>query len=126
MQSYYISSGLQKEGTILISAICFHGKNAYLCAVIKKNLSIMSGTISLQQSMMREVISLFGDEEAMKKVINSVRKIKKECVATEELTSKEKKAVLSDIREGLKEVELAKQGKLELQGWEDFKNELCH
>lgn len=126
MQSYYIFSVLQKEETILMSATCSHGKNIYFCTVKTKNLNIMSGAISLQQSMMREIISLFGDEEAMRKVITSVRKIKRERVATEELTPKEKAEVLSGIREGLKEVKLAKQGKLELQEWEGFKHELRH
>lgn len=86
----------------------------------------MGGTVSLQQSMMREVISLFGNEEAMRKVITSVRKIKKESNASEELSQKEKRAILADIKEGLKEAKMAEQGKLELREWEAFKRELHH
>lgn len=76
--------------------------------------------------MMREVISLFGNEEAMRKVITSVRKIKKESNASEELSQKEKRAIIADIKEGLKEAKMAEQGKLELREWEASKRELHH
>ena len=82
-------------------------------------------TISLQQSVIKEVASLFDNEDALRKVLTFVRKVKRTGKAeSQELTPAEKKEVMDDLREALREVKLAKEGKLELKTWEEFKHEL--
>ena len=82
-------------------------------------------TISLQQSAIKEVASLFDNEEALRKVLTFVRKVKRTGKAeSQELTPAEKKEVMDDLREAFRELKLVKEGKLELSTWEDFKHEL--
>lgn len=82
-------------------------------------------TISLQQSVIKEVASLFDNEEALRKVLTFVRKVKRTGkAASQELTPAEKKEVMDDLREAFRELKLVKEGKLELSTWEDFKHEL--
>lgn len=82
----------------------------------------MSKTISLQQSVMQDVVSLMGDNSAMKKLQAFLKDLKKERL--EELSASEKKEVMDDLREAFKELKLVKEGKAELQTWEEFKHEL--
>ncbi len=82
-------------------------------------------TISLQQSVIKEVASLFDNEDALRKVLTFVRKVKRTGKAeSQELTPAEKKEVMDDLREAFRELKLVKEGKLELSTWEDFKHEL--
>lgn len=82
-------------------------------------------TISLQQSVIKEVASLFDNEDALRKVLTFVRKVKRTGKAeSQELTTAEKKEVMDDLREAFRELKLVKEGKLELSTWEDFKHEL--
>lgn len=81
--------------------------------------------ISLQQSVIKEVASLFDNEDALRKVLTFVRKVKRTGKAeSQELTPAEKKEVMDDLREAFRELKLVKEGKLELSTWEDFKHEL--
>lgn len=89
----------------------------------------MSNIIGLQQATIQEVSMLFNNEKALRKVFSYTRKLrekaaKEETEKSEELTAKEKKEVLNDIREALIEVKLAKEGKIKLSTWEEFKHEL--
>lgn len=89
----------------------------------------MDNSTALQQSVIKEVASLFGNDEAMKKLLSLARKLKRDSKAnaneaSEELTAAEKKEVMDDIRDGLCEIKMAKEGKTELQTWESFKHEL--
>lgn len=82
-------------------------------------------TISLQQSVIKEVASLFDNEDALRKVLTFVRKVKRTGKAeSQELTPAEKKEVMDDLREAFRELKLVKEGKLELSTWDDFKHEL--
>ena len=82
-------------------------------------------TISLQQSVIKEVASLFDNEDALRKVLTFVRKVKRAGKAeSQELTPAEKKEVMDDLREAFRELKLVKEGKLELSTWDDFKHEL--
>lgn len=82
-------------------------------------------TISLQQNVIKEVASLFDNEEAMRKVLSFVRKMKRDSKAkSEELTPAEKKEVLDDLRDAFRELEQEKEGKVRLNTWEEFKHEL--
>ena len=82
-------------------------------------------TISLQQNVIKEVASLFDNEEAMRKVLSFVKKVKKAAKAqTEELTPSEKEEVMGDLRESLIELKMVKEGKLQSRPVEDLFNEL--
>ena len=82
-------------------------------------------TISLQQNVIKEVASLFDNEEAMRKVLSFVKKVKKAAKAqTEELTPSEKEEVMGDLRESLMELKMVKEGKLQSRPVEELFNEL--
>lgn len=86
----------------------------------------MSGSISLQQSVLKEIASLLDNDDALKKVLALARKLKRESKKeeTDEFTEADKKEILDDLREAFKELKLAKEGKVKLQTWEEFKHEL--
>lgn len=82
-------------------------------------------TISLQQNVIKEVASLFDNEEAMRKVLSFVRKMKRDSKAkSEELTPAEKKEVLDDLRDAFRELKLVKEGKLQSRPVEELFHEL--
>lgn len=84
----------------------------------------MSNTIQLQQSVLQDVASLLDDNEAMKKLQKYLRRLKNERVAKEEMSAKEKEEILSDIRDGLREVKAARKSGVRLQSVEDFLYEI--
>lgn len=85
----------------------------------------MSNSVTLQQAVIKGVASLFGNDDALKKLLTMAKKLKKESRnATEELTAKEKEEVLDDIRESLKELRLVKQGKQQSRPVAELINEL--
>lgn len=85
----------------------------------------MSNSVTLQQAVIKEVASLFGNDDALKKLLTMAKKLKKESRnASEELTAKEKEEVLDDIRESLKELRLVKQGKQQSRPVAELINEL--
>ncbi len=85
----------------------------------------MSNSVTLQQAVIKGVASLFGNDDALKKLLTMAKKLKKESRnATEELTAKEKEEVLDDIRESLKELSLVKQGKQQSRPVAELINEL--
>lgn len=82
-------------------------------------------TISLQQSVIKEVASLFDNEDALRKVLTFVRKVKRTGKAeSQELTPAEKKEVMDDLREAFRELKLVKEGKLQSRPVEELYNEL--
>lgn len=78
----------------------------------------MSKTISLQQSVMKDVVSLMNDTDAMMKLKSFIKDLKKE--RHKELSKAEKQEVLNDLREAFKELKDVKEGKVELQSARDF------
>lgn len=82
----------------------------------------MDKSIALQQSVMQDVVSLMGDNEAMKKLQKYLRKLISE--NEKEMSKSEKAEVLDDIRQGLIEVRLVKKGKLNSRPVEELLNEL--
>ena len=86
----------------------------------------MNNSISLQQALIKEVASLFNNDDAMKKALSLVTKLKKESKTAEkdELSKAEKEEVLDDLREAFKELKLVKEGKVELQNAREFLNEV--
>lgn len=86
----------------------------------------MNSTLQIQQSVLQDVVSMLGDNEAMERLSAYLRRIKTErkAKAHTEMTTAEKEAVLSDIRDGLKELKLAKEGKIKLKNAREFLNEI--
>ncbi|MDE5949168.1 MAG: hypothetical protein K2G86_10425 [Prevotella sp.] len=82
----------------------------------------MSNVITLQQSVLADVVELMGDNDAMK----SLRKFLDELKGRDSdvMTEKERQEVLNDIREGLREIRMAQQGKIRLQSARDFLYEI--
>lgn len=82
-------------------------------------------TIQLQQSVLQDIASLMGDTEAMKKLQKVLQRLKKEKAAKEaNAANKDKAEVMNDIREGLRELKLMKQGKLKSRPVEELLNEI--
>lgn len=72
----------------------------------------MSKAIQLQQSVLQDVVSLLDDNEAMKKLQKFLQRPKSEKAKKEEMSAAEKEEILNDIRNGLRELKLMKQGQL--------------
>lgn len=81
-------------------------------------------TIELQQSVLQGIASLLGDKDSMKKLLKYIQQLKSQKAEEEEMTAKEKEEILNDIREGLRELKAAREGKIKLQSAEEFLNEL--
>lgn len=82
----------------------------------------MSKTISLQQSVMKDVVSLMNDTDAMMKLKSFIKDLKKE--RHKELSKAEKQEVLNDLREAFKELKDVKEGKKESRPVEKLLYEL--
>ena len=84
-------------------------------------------TIQLQQTVLQEVVSLMDNEKAMQKLQRFLNKLKQKEEANakaEEMTAAEKEEILNDIREGLRELKLAREGKLKPRPIEELLHEL--
>lgn len=84
----------------------------------------MSKTIQLQQSVLQDVAYLLDDNEAMKKLQKFLHRLKSEKAKKEEMSAAEKEEILNDIREGLRELKLVREGKLKSRPIEELLNEL--
>ena len=82
----------------------------------------MDKTITLQQSVMQDVVSLMDNNDAMKKLKKYLSKLIDE--NKKEMSKAEKAEILEDIRQGLIEVKLVKEGKLKSHPVEELLNEL--
>lgn len=80
--------------------------------------------MELQQSVLQDVVSLLDDTEAMKKLQKYIRRLKSEKEAENMMTEDDKAEILNDIREGLRELKLMKQGKLKSRPVEELLNEI--
>lgn len=85
--------------------------------------------MTLEKSAVREVTSLFGNESALRRIISLSKKIKKEsrkaaAVDDNVMTAEDKNQILAEIKQGLIEVKMAKEGKIKLETWKEFKDEL--
>jgi hypothetical protein len=86
----------------------------------------MSKSVQLQQSVLQGVASLLDDNEALKKLQKYIQHLKSEkiVVEEEEMSASEKEEILDDIREGLRELKLVRQGKLKSRPVEELLNEI--
>ena len=78
----------------------------------------MSKTISLQQSVMKDVVSLMNDTDAMMKLKSFIKDLKKE--KHKELSKAEKQEILDDLRKAFKELKEVKEGKKESRPIEEL------
>ncbi len=78
-------------------------------------------TMELNQSLLQEITYISDDENMVRKVLNYVRKLRRKEEETEYITKEE---ILAGIDAGLKEMKLAKEGKIETCSAWDFLNEL--
>ncbi|MBP3512098.1 MAG: hypothetical protein J6K19_08710 [Prevotella sp.] len=76
--------------------------------------------IELNQSLLQEITSISDNENMVRKVLNYVRRLRRQ-EETEYITKEE---ILAGIDAGLKEVKLAKEGKIESVSAWDFLKEL--
>lgn len=81
-------------------------------------------TLQLQQSVLQGIASLLDDQVSMEKILQCIRQLQSEKEAGEEMTPEEKEEILNDIREGLRELKAAREGKIKLQSVEEFLDEL--
>ena len=81
-------------------------------------------TIQLQQTVLRDVADLLDNQDAMQKLQRFLNKLKRETTTQEEMTAEEKEEILNDIRDGLRELKLVREGKLKLHSAREFLNEL--
>lgn len=82
----------------------------------------MDNAMDLKQSVLQDVVSLLNNDEAMKKLQKYIRHLKNE--VGESSCSRTDDEILDDIRDGLREVKAAREGRIKLQKAEDFLNEL--
>ncbi len=82
----------------------------------------MDSTISLPQDVMQDVASLMDNNYAMKRLRAFLKKLKKE--ESNVMTAKDEKEILEGIKEGLREVKLAREGKIQLQTLDELLDEL--
>jgi len=75
---------------------------------------------------MRAVVSLFGNEEALKKLRSLAKSLKKAAKKDDSnvMTAADKKRILADIKQGLIEVEMVKRGEIQARSMEELLQEL--
>lgn len=81
-------------------------------------------TIQLQQTVLRDVADLLDNQDAMQKLQHFLNKLKRENTVQEEMTAEEKEEILNDIRDGLRELKLAREGKLKARPIEELLHEV--
>lgn len=85
----------------------------------------MKRTMQLEQSVLQDVVALLDNKKALRKLQSYILTLKKEEETTqEEMSAVEKEEIMNDIREGLQELKLAKQGKLRSRPVAELINEL--
>ncbi len=85
----------------------------------------MNSTMNLEQSVIKEVATLFGNEEALRQVLSFTKKLKR--VMKEKTSEKEhisKAEVMDDLREAFIELKKVEQGLAVARPVEELVNEL--
>lgn len=88
---------------------------------------IMNNTMRLEQSVIMDVVSLMGNDSAMKRlrsVLDELTGKNGGKAETKEMTEDDKAEILNDIKEGLREMRMVKQGKLKSRPIKELINEL--
>lgn len=86
----------------------------------------MSNALSLEQSTIRAVVSLFGNKSALEQILSLSKKLKKEAKKDDSdiMTAADKKRILADIKQGLREVRMEKSGQVKSRPIEELLYEL--
>lgn len=79
----------------------------------------MEQSMQLQQTVLRGVVRLLDDNEAMKKLQKFIDKL-----VSDKEKCQEKQRVVDDIKDSIVEMKKARNGEIKLQTVEDFLNEI--
>lgn len=82
----------------------------------------MSQAVNLQQSVLHDIASLMGDNAALRKIYDFIQGLKNESLESQQ--SAEKEEILDDVRQGLIEMKLVKQGVIKSRPVEELLNEV--
>lgn len=82
--------------------------------------------LQLQQTVLQDVVSIMGDNDLLRKLHKYLQKLKKEETTEESdvMTEADKREILGDIKEALRELNYVKQGKLKSRPVEELLHEL--
>lgn len=83
----------------------------------------MKRTMQLEQSVLQDVVALLDNKDALRKLQSFLLTLKKED-KNEEMSVAEKEEILKNIRDGLQELNLLKQGKIKSRPVAELINEL--
>lgn len=82
----------------------------------------MNKSIELQQAVLQDVVSMMGDNSAMKKLQKFIKTLKSEKEEKTECITRDE--ILSDLKESLLELKSVKQGKRKSRPVKELINEL--
>lgn len=77
-----------------------------------------------KRGLFRQIGYLADDENSLKKLLAYTKKLVTKKKEAEEEPVQTKEEILADFAEACRELKLHKEGKVELQTWEEFKKEL--
>lgn len=102
-------------------------EKVYLCEDKQKLIAYMASIdLQLQQTVLQDVVSIMGDNDLLRKLHKYLQKLKKEETTEESdvMTEADKREILGDIKEALRELNYVKQGKLKSRPVEELLHEL--
>lgn len=79
-------------------------------------------SMELNAELFRNLSYIADDEDSMKKVVKYIKKLVSKKEEKEDCMTKEE--ILAEFDTACKNLKLYKEGKLELQSWEDFRDEM--
>ena len=82
----------------------------------------MANSLDIGAQLFQQIGNLAGDEKSLIKILNYVNRLLLQKQNKER--NAEKESILSDLRIAVNEVKLSQKGDLDLQSWNEFKNEL--
>lgn len=82
--------------------------------------------LQLQQTVLQDVVSIMGDNDLLRKLHKYLQKLKKEETTEESdvMTEADKREILGDIKEALRELRTAQKKNVQLQSARDFLHEI--
>lgn len=102
-------------------------EKVYLCEDKQKLIAYMASIdLQLQQTVLQDVVSIMGDNDLLRKLHKYLQKLKKEETTEESdvMTEADKREILGDIKEALRELRTAQKKNVQLQSARDFLHEI--
>ena len=84
----------------------------------------METTLNTSAELLRQIGYLADDENSLKKLLAYTKKLVTKKREAEEAPVQTKEEILADFAEACRELKLHREGKKELQTWDEFKKEL--